>query len=67
MKSFKQFINQDSETDPYLDLPIRIKASYFNPASRVQVVMFQHVALDNNKRKANETDQNKPDKTSLHR
>ena len=63
MKSFKQFIDDqdsDSETDPFLEMPIRIKASFFNPTSRIQVVMFQHVALDK-RRKSNETDQNKPD------
>ena len=61
MKSFKQFLDaQDSiDTDPFLDMPIRIKASYFNPDSRIQVISFQHAAPD--KRKSNEPNQNKPD------
>ena len=56
MKSFKQFLDaqdSDSDTDPFLELPIRVKASFFNPNSRTQVVLFQHVLLDN-KRKSNE-------------
>ena len=62
MKSFKQFLDaQDSiETDPFLEMPIRIKASFFNPDSRIQIISFQHAALDK-RRKSNETDQNKPE------
>ena len=56
MKSFKQFLNQDPDAnDPFLEMPIRIKASYFNPDSRIQVVFFQHML--NKKKKPNETDQ----------
>jgi len=58
MKSFKQFLDaqdSDSDTDPFLEMPIRVKASFFNPNSRTQVVFFQH-ALDNNKRRSNEPD-----------
>jgi hypothetical protein len=58
MKSFKQFLDaqdSDSDTDPFLEMPIRVKASFFNPNSRTQVVFFQHVVLDN-KRKSNEPD-----------
>ena len=61
MKSFKQFLDQDPDADPFLEMPIRIKASFFNPTSRVQVVSFQHAALDNKRRKSNEPNQNKPD------
>ena len=69
MKSFKQFLNQDPDAnDPFLEMPIRVKASFFNPDSRIQVISFQHAALDNDndnkKRKSNETDQNKPEYTS---
>jgi hypothetical protein len=62
MKSFKQFLDaQDSiDTDPFLEMPIRIKASYFNPDSRIQVISFQHAAPDN-KNKSNEPNQNKPE------
>lgn len=56
MKSFKQFLDQNPDAnDPFLEMPIRIKASYFNPDSRIQVVMFQHML--NKKTKPNETDQ----------
>ena len=49
MKSFKQFIDDqdsDSETDPFLEMPIRIKASFYKPDSRTQVLFLQHVLLD---------------------
>ena len=61
MKSFKQFLDAQNsiDTDPFLEMPIRIKASFFNPTSRVQVVFFQHM-LDN-KNKSTESNQNKPD------
>jgi hypothetical protein len=56
MKSFKQFLDQDPDAnDPYLEMPIRVKASYFNPDERIQVVFFQHML--NKKKKSNETDQ----------
>ena len=62
MKSFKQFLDQDPDAnDPFLEMPIRIKASFFNPDSRIQVISFQHAALgnnDNKKRKSNEPNQN---------
>ena len=32
MKSFKQFLDQNPDAnEPFLEMPIRIKASYFNP------------------------------------
>ena len=63
MKSFKQFINaQDSDTDPFLEMPIRVKASFFNPNTRTQVVFFQHVLLDRTQ-KQSPTSQN--DTTNL--
>ena len=68
MKSFKQFLDaQDSiETDPFLEMPIRIKASFFNPDSRVQVVFFQHVLL-NRTQKQNSPNPNSQPSTHLHK
>ena len=57
MKSFKQFLDQDPDAnDPFLEMPVRVKASFFNPDTRTQVVFFQHML--NKKKKSNETDQN---------
>ena len=68
MKSFKQFIDaqdSDSDSDPFLEMPIRIKASFFNPTSRVQVVFFQHVL--NRTQKQNSTNPNSQPSTHLHK
>ena len=45
MKSFKQFINaQDGrDADAFLEMPVRIKASFFKPDSREQILFLQHV------------------------
>ena len=41
--TFKQFINQDPDAnDAFVQMPIRIKASFFNPDSRTQVLFLQH-------------------------
>ena len=67
-KSFKQFLDaQDSsDTDPFLEMPIRIKASFFNPDSRIQVVFFQHVLL-NRTQKQNSPNPNSQPSTHLHK
>ncbi len=65
MKSFKQFINQDPDSDPFLEMPIRIKASFFNPNSRTQVVFFQHVL--NRTQKQNSPNPNSQPSTHLHK
>ena len=58
MKSFKQFLDQNPDAnDPFLEMPIRIKASYFNPDSRTQVLFLQHALRD----RTNTTKPNQPE------
>ena len=58
MKSFKQFLDQNPDAnDPFLEMPIRIKASYFSPDSRTQVLFLQHALRD----RTNTTKPNQPE------
>jgi hypothetical protein len=57
MKSFKQFLDQNPDAESFLEMPIRIKASYFNPDSRTQVLFLQHALRD----RTNTTNTTKPE------
>jgi hypothetical protein len=59
MKSFKQFLNQDPDAASFLEMPLKIKASYFDPDSREQILFLQHT-LDRNSKPESQASSHSP-------